>query len=132
MLDEGYKVHKIGTVEEFRDYFPASPLGPVIGRWAVELPRYVQDGWLVVPPGQYFALGDNRDFSSDSRYWGFVPRANILGRPLVIYWSLHSTSRDYQITGVRERLAGMVDIVRNFSSRTRWNRMFRIIHGASD
>lgn len=128
-LQENYKVHKIGTVEEFRDYFPAPPLGPVLSRWAGELPRQVKDGWLVVPRDQYFVMGDNRDFSSDSRYWGFVPRANILGRPLFVYWSLNSTSQDYRTTGVRERVAEIVDIVRNFSSRTRWDRMFRIIHG---
>jgi signal peptidase I len=132
LLDEGYKVHKIGTVEEFRDYFPGPPVGPVLARWAAELPRHLKDGWLVVPPGYYFAMGDNRDFSSDSRYWGFVPRANILGRPLVVYWSLNSTSRDYQASGMRERLAGIVDIVRNFGARTRWNRMFRMIHGSPE
>ena len=131
-LDESYKVHKIGTVEEFRDQFPSLPLGPLLPRWADEMRSHVKDGALVVPPGRYFVMGDNRDFSSDSRYWGFVPRENILGRPLVIYWSLNSTSRDYQITGLRQRLAGIVEILKDFPSKTRWNRMFRIIHGSQE
>jgi len=131
-LDESYKVHKIGTLEEFRDYFPSRPLGPLLPRWADEMGRYVKDGVLVVPPGQYFVMGDNRDFSSDSRYWGFVPRANILGRPLVIYWSLNSTSSDYQITSLRQRLAGIVEILKDVPGKTRWNRMFRIIHGSQE
>lgn len=131
-VDEGYKVHKIGTVEEFRDQFPSLPLGPLLPRWANELRSHVKDGALVVPPGQYFVMGDNRDFSSDSRYWGFVPRENILGRPLVIYWSLNSTSRDYQITGFRQRLAGIVEILKDVPGKTRWNRMFRIIHGTQE
>jgi signal peptidase I len=131
-LDESYKVHKIGTIEEFRDQFPASPLGPLLPRWADQMRNYVKDGSLVVPPGQYFVMGDNRDFSSDSRYWGFVPRANILGRPLVIYWSLNSTSSDYQITDLRQRLAGIVEILKDFPGKTRWNRMFRIIHGSQE
>ncbi len=47
---------------------------------------------MVVPPGYYFAMGDNRDLSLDSRYWGFVPRENIIGKPLIIYWSYDATT----------------------------------------
>lgn len=130
LLAEGYKVHKIGTVEDYRDHFPAAPLGPVFQQWAGELSRHVKEGWLVVPEGYYFVMGDNRDFSSDSRYWGFVPRENILGKPLVIYWSLDSTSRDYQITGLADRLKSMFEVLIRFPSKTRWDRMFRIIPAA--
>ncbi len=130
LLDEGYKVHKTHTVEEYRDNFPSTPMGPVYPQWAEILPNYVKDGWLVVPAGYYFVMGDNRDFSSDSRYWGFVPRENILGKPLVIYWSLESTSRDYQTTNVVQRLIEIVQILIEFPIKTRWSRMFRIIYGA--
>ena len=51
------------------------------------LTNNVKNGEVVVPPGIYFAMGDNRDSSLDSRYWGFVPRENIIGKPLIIYWS---------------------------------------------
>lgn len=131
LLDEGYKVHKIGNVEEFRDYFPAPPVGPVFPEWREDFPRFVKEGWLVVPAGQYFVMGDNRDFSSDSRYWGFVPRENILGKPLVIYWSLDSTSRDYQPVGLREHVRSIMDVILDFRHKTRWERMFRIVHAAT-
>ncbi len=53
----------------------------------------MEDGQLIVPAGNYFVMGDNREDSLDSRYWGFVPRANIVGRPLLIYWSVRNTAR---------------------------------------
>ena len=80
----------------YRDDFPAVPPPPdsdVTATWSVDLPSHIQNGNLVVPPGDYFAMGDNRLVSLDSRYWGFVPRQNILGRPLFVYWSF-ITSED--------------------------------------
>ena len=72
-------------VDDFPLIDPSRQPG-VTPEWASLLPTYVQKGDLVVPPGQYFAMGDNRDNSLDSRYWGFVPRENIIGRPLFVYW----------------------------------------------
>ena len=57
------------------------------------LANHVKDGEVVVPPNCYFAMGDNRDSSLDSRYWGFVPRANIIGKPLIIYWSYDASTQ---------------------------------------
>src|SRR5258708_2088036 len=99
MLDEGYKLHKKGGIEPYRDNFPAPPDAAAYPAWQDEMPKHVdKDGSLVVPPGHYFAMGDNRDNSLDSRYWGFVPRENILGRPIVLYWSMEKKSEDYPTT----------------------------------
>jgi len=130
MLDEGYKVHKMGTVEEYRDNFPSYPIGPVYPEWREEMPKHIKDGWLVIPPGHYFAMGDNRDNSLDSRYWGFVPRENILGRPWVLYWSLDLNRTDYQTTGVVNRVVGIVQTVLTLPMKTRWSRLFRVVKPA--
>src|SRR5271156_4038378 len=76
----------------FRDSFPR--LDVTAGEtpeWWIQLRKLVEDGQLIVPEGNYFVMGDNRDDSYDSRYWGFVPQANIIGRPLLIYWSVKET-----------------------------------------
>ena len=68
--------------------FPSVPPGEsnaVTAEWAEVLPSYIRNGDLVVPPGMYFCMGDNRTINLDSRFWGFVPTANILGRPLFVY-----------------------------------------------
>ena len=61
-------------------------------RWWAQLHANLRGGDVVVPPGNYFVMGDNRNYSRDSRYWGFVPRAAILGRPFLIYFSLREPS----------------------------------------
>jgi signal peptidase I len=124
LLDEGYKIHKTASIEEYRDNFPGPPVGPVYPEWADAMPKHVKDGWLVVPPGHYFAMGDNRDNSLDSRYWGFVPRENILGKPLVLYWSLDLNRNDYQVSGLVDRVFGVVRLVIDLPRKTRWSRLF--------
>lgn len=88
-LDEPYARFHRGSFDPFRDNFPADP-GPyhdVTTSWFLQMRKLVHGGELTVPADSYFVLGDNRDDSLDSRYWGFVPRENIIGRPLLIYWS---------------------------------------------
>ena len=126
LADEAYKVHEKGSLDVYRDNFPDS-MPPSGFAWAEEFRQYVQDGWLVVPAGHYFAMGDNRDSSSDSRYWGFVPRQNILGKPLLIYWSLESTSADYRHRSLWERGVGILKTLVLFPFKTRWERMFLLI-----
>jgi signal peptidase I len=82
---------------------------------------------VVVPEGKYFAMGDNRDNSADSRFWGFVPRELVVGKALIIYWSYESDPEAYRQTQVRDVLRQTVDLVTNFFGKTRWSRTFKII-----
>ncbi len=84
-------------------------------------------GPYVVPEDHFFAMGDNRDNSQDSRFWGFVPRENLLGKPLTIYWSFETPRDEYLQTSVSDRLSQFADVFLNFFSKTRWRRTFRLI-----
>jgi signal peptidase I len=84
-------------------------------------------GPVTVPPSQYFMMGDNRDNSQDSRYWGFLPRENIKGRALLIYWSYEAGRQDYQDEGAGATIKGLVSVFTHFFTRTRWDRMLHQI-----
>jgi signal peptidase I len=118
----------------YRDDFPADLAGiqeqasaSHASLWAVDLPNHIQGDDLVVPPGKIFAMGDNRTESLDSRYWGFVPRENILGRPLFVYWSFETPSDQIDKTTLGDRIGFMVHVVVHFFTETRWTRTFHII-----
>lgn len=80
-----------------------------------------------VPEGHYFAMGDNRDNSQDSRFWGFVPRDNIIGKALAIYWSYETPRDEYLQTSVSDRARQFTDVFLNFFTKTRWRRTLRVI-----
>jgi signal peptidase I len=89
----------------------------------------VVNGEVVVPPDSYFAMGDNRDISLDSRYWGFVPRDNIIGKPLIIYWSYDAPTED--LSNPTISINHLVDLMEHFFTKTRWGRTFKLVHGVN-
>jgi signal peptidase I len=126
-LNEPYGIHN-GPPDAYRDNFPAEPPnGSVTPEWRLTMDSHLVDGDLVVPPDRYFAMGDNRDVSYDSRYWGFIPRENIIGRPVFIYWSFETPSNQFQRTSLQERLAWVSHVVLHFFDMTRWGRMFKVV-----
>jgi len=125
-LDEPYTVFKTDYVDNYRDNFPTQPGGGVLQRGFEMLGKDVVNGEIVVPENAYFALGDNRDRSLDSRYWGFVPRENIIGKPLIIYWSYDAPTKHLEDSSIS--VAHIQDVLLNFFSKTRWKRTFNLIH----
>jgi signal peptidase I len=98
------------------------------GDWWLLMKKLVEDGQLIVPEGNYFALGDHRDDSKDSRYWGFVPRENIVGRPLIIYWSVRSGTDDLpKSPGMGDKLLHFAYSVTHLFQLTRWDRTLRLV-----
>jgi signal peptidase I len=129
-LVEPYARHIRPYVLPYADNFPSiQPGGDVSYRErerAQEMfTNHVVNGELVVPDGFYFAMGDNRDDSSDSRYWGLVPRENIIGKPLLIFWSYDAETQD--LVGFTAN--HFVDLAKNFFVKTRWNRELKLVRG---
>lgn len=125
---EPYVYHKTEYIDSYRDNFPSEPNAHLLGSAPDMLLNHVQNGDVVVPPGDYFAMGDNRDSSLDSRYWGFVPRDNIIGKPLVIYWSYDASTEALADPSIFN-WSHLLDMFEHFPTKTRWNRTLRLVHG---
>ncbi len=127
-VNEPYVQHITPYIDPYRDNFPAAP--PELGVMPLAiamLADHVVNGEVVVPPGSIFAMGDNRDDSLDSRYWGFVPRQNIEGTPVVIYWSFDAPTADLMNGNIG--IDHVVDIVTHFFTKTRWSRTLKLVRG---
>ena len=130
-LEEPYVRHKQGDFNPYRDNFPAVPPSEMYGvtsaEWQSTMSSYIQGEDIVVPPNSYFGMGDNRDVSKDSRYWGFIPRANVIGRPMFIYWSFVTPADQYQRRSAGDRLGFLAHIIIHFFDETRWSRTLKVV-----
>jgi len=130
-LNEPYILHDRDNLNDiYRMNFPSIP--PMEGEglsvdWLVDLPSNIKNGELIVPPGKYFAMGDHRGVSLDSRYWGFIPKQNIIGRPLFIYWSFAAPESDYTSTSWGDRILSLAKTILHFVDKTRWSRTLRLV-----
>ncbi len=115
----------------YTDNFPAVPPLEIYGitnrKWAQELPSHIEGDDIVVPPGYYFAMGDNRDVSYDSRFFGLVPRENLIGSPMVIYWSFVTPDDQYDVHDIAGRVSFLVHTIIHFFDETRWSRTLTLV-----
>jgi signal peptidase I len=129
-LDEPYTIpHNPLDFEAYRDDFPSVPPQPG-GQYSdrqMDLQTHVEGDDLVVPPHSYFGMGDHRDVSLDSRFWGFIPQENVVGRPMFIYWSFETPRDQYEKTGIIDRLSFVAQVVIHFFDETRWKRTLKVV-----
>ena len=133
LLGEPYAQYQFSTILPLRDDFPPTPslLETLPAAWGLDpawtraMPGFIRNDGLHVPAGYLFVLGDNRDNSLDSRFWGFVPLENVVGEPLFVYWSYDAPTRDWTTENLLARLKFDLSIIWNFIPRTRWSRTGR-------
>ena len=143
-LVEPYAVYRPGPADNYRDNFPrlANPDPDVGSNWWIQMKSLVNHGELTVPPHSFFVLGDNRNDSEDSRYWGFVPASAIVGKPLRVYFSLNQTSKDDEededagtetpttphVSALPRPIPKRANTFSGIVNFARWDRVLRVIH----
>jgi signal peptidase I len=128
-LEEKYTSFKSRSLDPYRDNFPDTDYFSenVERHWWIQMRGLIRNGELLVPEGKYFVLGDNRDESLDSRYWGFVPAENIVGRPLLIYWSVNREDSSIDPDGQDAKLVRLAGFTRRHLGELRWQRMLVLV-----
>ncbi|HZC25076.1 MAG TPA: signal peptidase I [Candidatus Binatia bacterium] len=130
-LDEPYVDHDDDRTDPYRNEYPAVPPDSdpnVWTNWAIDLNSYIQGDDIVVPPNHYFAMGDHGGVSLDSRYWGFIPKDNIIGRPMFIYWSFTTPPDQYLKTSAGDRVKFFLgQVVLHFFDKTKWKRTLQVV-----
>jgi signal peptidase I len=129
-LSEPYAIHYPDALASPVENFPPSDvdqMGGLTPEWEADMPQHIVNQELVVPPDEYFMMGDNRDNSRDSRFWGFVPRANIIGTPLIIYMSIDAPDEVWQPGYAVERFETYASVLIH-PGRVRWKRLFHTLN----
>jgi signal peptidase I len=131
-LDEPYVLHdRDETSYAYRDNFPAVPPpafdSGIWDAWRAKMPSFLEGEDIVVPPDSYFGMGDHRAISVDSRFWGFIPRRNIVGRPMFIYWSFEASEKEYMGTSLGDRVGFIAHSIVHFLDDTRWRRTLKVV-----
>ena len=121
-LRESYTQHIDPRIDDYRDNFPQEPRWDTTPLGREMLANHVRDGELIVPPGNLFMMGDNRENSADSRFWGLVRREYVVGKPLFVYWSYDAPTEELTDWSV----AHVVDVMTHFFTKTRWNRTLMV------
>lgn len=125
---DDYATFNWGQRDKFRDNFPNGGFfaDRIASKWFIQAQKLMDDGQLIIPQGYYFVLGDNRDDSYDSRYWGLVPAENVVGRPLIIYWSKDQNSPPAMEDAGSGKLSTLAYSAVQSIRGLRWRRMLRI------
>lgn len=127
-LTEPYAIYRPSPPDNYRDNFPrlTSTDPDVETRWWMQLRHLEDHGELRIPPDSYFVLGDNRNNSEDSRYWGFVPAGMVVGKPLLVYLSLREPEVNDRM-GEGSGSGAQGGALENLRSLARWHRAFHIV-----
>lgn len=125
-VTEPYVIHQL-PYDAGRDDYPDAQLFGQTEVWQREQWANFRAGEIVVPSGRYFVMGDNRDISFDSRYWGFVPASALIGRPVLVYWSIGGNGQNTTSRALLQQLRSWLSTLIHLPTRTRWHRTMHLI-----